>query len=162
MWRQCLPPGQSAVRGKMAGLIIMYIFHVLIHALNAHMIHTNLNTIFNTPIEQSPTETVYMKYYLEQNLTDTHTCMHTHTHTYTYSHVHAHTNTHTLTHAHTHERTCTHTHTHTHELSKRDISCRQMRQITFTWQLESSRAVIHSFLTHSKQALCEQGGHLCI
>ena len=31
-------------------IIIMYIYHALINALSAHMIHINLNMIFNTHI----------------------------------------------------------------------------------------------------------------
>ena len=43
--------------------IIMYIWHVLINALGAHMIHINLNMIFYTHVEHSPTKTIYIKYY---------------------------------------------------------------------------------------------------
>ena len=35
-------------------LIIMYIYHALINALGAHMIHINLNIIFYTHVEHSP------------------------------------------------------------------------------------------------------------
>ena len=35
----------------------MYIYHALINALNAHMIHINLNMIFYTHVEHSPTIT---------------------------------------------------------------------------------------------------------
>ena len=38
-------------------IIIMYIYHVLINALSAHMIHINLNMIFCTHIEHCPTKT---------------------------------------------------------------------------------------------------------
>ena len=45
-------------------IIIMYIYHVLINTLNAHrMIHINLNMIFHTHVEHSPTKTIYIKYY---------------------------------------------------------------------------------------------------
>ena len=44
-------------------IIIMYIYHVLINAMSAHMIHVNLNMIFYTPREHSPTKTIYIKYY---------------------------------------------------------------------------------------------------
>ena len=37
-------------------IIIMYIYHVLINALSAHLIHINLNMIFYTHIEHSPTK----------------------------------------------------------------------------------------------------------
>ena len=46
-------------------IIIMYIYHALINALSNHMIHTNLNTIFRTHTERSPTKTVYLRYYME-------------------------------------------------------------------------------------------------
>ena len=41
----------------------MYIYHVLINALSAHMIHIDLNMIFYTHIVHSPTKTIYIKYY---------------------------------------------------------------------------------------------------
>ena len=47
-------------------IIIMYIYHVLINALSAHMIHINLNMIFYTHVKHSPTKTIYIKYYLKQ------------------------------------------------------------------------------------------------
>ena len=37
-------------------IIIMYIYHALINALSAHMIHINLNMIFYTHVEHSPTK----------------------------------------------------------------------------------------------------------
>ena len=43
----------------------MYIYHALINALSAHMIHINLNMIFYTHVKHSPTKTIYIKYYLE-------------------------------------------------------------------------------------------------
>ena len=46
-------------------IIIMYIYHALINALSAHMIYINLNMIFYTHVEHSPTETIYIKYYLK-------------------------------------------------------------------------------------------------
>ena len=68
-------------------IIIMYVYHVLINALSAHTIHINLNTIFYTHIDDSPTKTIYIRYYM-----DTHTCMHACTHPHT--HVHAWTRAH--------------------------------------------------------------------
>ena len=53
-------------------IIIMYIYHALINTLSAHMIHINLNLIFYTHVEHSPTKTIYIKYYSEK-LTHTHT-----------------------------------------------------------------------------------------
>ena len=44
----------------------MYIYHALINALSAHMIHINLN-IFYTNVEHSPTKTIYIKYYKNNN-----------------------------------------------------------------------------------------------
>ena len=41
-------------------IIIMYIYHGLINALSAHMIHINLNMIFYTHVDHSPTKTIYM------------------------------------------------------------------------------------------------------
>ena len=44
-------------------MIIMNIYHALINALSAHMIHINLDMIFYTHVEHSPTKTIYIKYY---------------------------------------------------------------------------------------------------
>ena len=44
-------------------IIIMYIYHALINALSARMIHINLNMIFYIHVEHSPTKTIYIKYY---------------------------------------------------------------------------------------------------
>ena len=41
----------------------MYIYHALINALSTHIIHINLNMIFYTHVEHSPTKTVYIKCY---------------------------------------------------------------------------------------------------
>ena len=46
----------------------MYIYHALIDSLNAHMIHINLNMIFYTHVEHSPTQTVYIKYHNYKNI----------------------------------------------------------------------------------------------
>ena len=56
-------------------IIIMYIYHALINALSAPLIHINLNMIFYTHVEHSPTKTIYIKYYRKQNKTalQTHT-----------------------------------------------------------------------------------------
>ena len=51
--------------GLMIIIIIMYIYHALINALSAHMIHINLNMIFYTHVKHSPTKTIYIKYYLK-------------------------------------------------------------------------------------------------
>ena len=44
----------------------MCIYHALIDALSAHMIHINLNRILYTHVEHSPTKTIYVKYYTEK------------------------------------------------------------------------------------------------
>ena len=66
----------------------MYIYHVLINALSAHMIHINLNIIFYTHVEHSPTKTIYIKLYGEKRERKTRT-----THTRTHARTHAHTHT---------------------------------------------------------------------
>ena len=59
----------------------MYVYHALIYALNAHMIHINLNTLFYTHIEHSPTKTIYIRYYMETpTYPPTPPPPHTHTH----------------------------------------------------------------------------------
>ena len=67
----------------------MYIYHAFINALSAHMIHININMIFYTHAEHSPTKTVYIKYYTK---TKTKQKMH---HTHTHARTHARTHTHT-------------------------------------------------------------------
>ena len=65
-------------------IIMMHIYHALINALSAHMIHINLNMVFYTHVEHSPTKTIYIKYYTQQttkNALQTHAHTHTHTHT---------------------------------------------------------------------------------
>ena len=58
-------------------IIIMYIYHALINALSTHMIHVNLNMIFYTHVEHSPTNFFYIKYYKKiikrKRTTNTHT-----------------------------------------------------------------------------------------
>ena len=44
----------------------MYIYHALINALRAHMIHINLNMIFYTHVEHSPTKTTHTKHHTER------------------------------------------------------------------------------------------------
>ena len=65
-------------------IIIMYIYHALINALSAHMIHINLNMIFYTHVEHSPTKTIYIRHYKNKNTHYKHT--HTHTHIYKLNH----------------------------------------------------------------------------
>ena len=50
----------SALPNGIIIIIIMYIYHALINALSAHMIHINLNMIFYTHVEHSPTKTIYI------------------------------------------------------------------------------------------------------
>ena len=73
----------------------MYIYHALINALSAHMIHINLNTIIILYTCRAPTKTIYIRYYMET---------HTHTHAGTHARTHVHARTHTHTHARTHIR----------------------------------------------------------
>ena len=44
-------------------IIIMYIYHALINALSAHMIHINLNMIFYTHAGQSYQNNLHKVYY---------------------------------------------------------------------------------------------------
>ena len=65
-------------------IIIMYIYHAIINALSAHVIHINLNMIFYTHVEHSSTKTIYVKYYkkyIKTTKCTTNTRAHTHTHT---------------------------------------------------------------------------------
>ena len=103
-------------------IIIMYIYHAVLNALSAHMVHINLNMIFYTHVEHSPTKTIYIQYYTKNkknkkttttHYKHTHTRTHARTHARTHTHTHTHTHTKTRTHARTHARTHTHTHTHT-------------------------------------------------
>ena len=77
----------------------MCIYHVLINALSAHMIHVNLNMMLYTHVEHSPIKTIYIKYY-----TETHTHPHAHMHACTHARTRTHARTHTHTHKHTHTR----------------------------------------------------------
>ena len=54
----------DVVMVKLRIIIIMYIYHALIKALNAHMIHINLNMIFYTHVEHSATKAIDIKYYI--------------------------------------------------------------------------------------------------
>ena len=49
-------------------IIIMYIYHALINALSVHMIYINLNMIFYTHVEHSPTKTIYIKFYIKNKI----------------------------------------------------------------------------------------------
>ena len=97
--------------------IITYIYHALIKVLSAHMIHINLNTIFYTHVEQSPTKTIYLKIIYG----NTYTYARTHTRTHAHTHTHTHTHTHARTRTHTHARTHALTHTHTLTVAKLGI-----------------------------------------
>ena len=49
----------------------MYIYHALINALSAHVIHINLNMIFYTHVKHSPTKTTHTKQDTERPLPQT-------------------------------------------------------------------------------------------
>ena len=66
-------------------IIIMYIYHALINALSAHMIHINLNMIFYTHVKHSPTKTIYIEYYKNIKIKN---ALQTHTHTHTHTQIH--------------------------------------------------------------------------
>jgi len=74
----------------------MYIYHALINALSAHMIRMNLNMVFYTHVEHSPTKTIYIKYSTKAKTKQTKKTHYKHTHT------HAHARTPASTHARTH------------------------------------------------------------
>ena len=80
-------------------IIIIYIFNALINALSAHMIHINLNMIFYTHVEHSPTKTICIKYYTKTKQNKN--ALHTHARTHARTHAHTHARTHARTHAHT-------------------------------------------------------------
>ena len=66
MWHACLSSNAASDFSSILFLIIiiiiiMYIYHALINALSAHMIHINLNMIFYTHVEHSPTKTTHTK-----------------------------------------------------------------------------------------------------
>ena len=74
---RALTRGQSVYGGIVASkvhhckfyYVIIIIYHALINALSSHMIHINLNTIFYSHVEHSPTKTICIKYYMEiQNI----------------------------------------------------------------------------------------------
>ena len=46
-------------------IIMTYNYHALINALSAHIIHINLNRIFYTQVEHSPTTTTHTKHHTE-------------------------------------------------------------------------------------------------
>ena len=54
--------------GLAALIIIMYIYDAPINALSAHIIHINLNTIFYTHVEDSPTKTIDITYYMQTRI----------------------------------------------------------------------------------------------
>ena len=47
----------SANKENVLTKIIMYIYHALVNTLSTHVIHINLNMIFYTHVEHSPTKT---------------------------------------------------------------------------------------------------------
>ena len=59
----------------------MYIYHALINALSAHIIHVHLNMILYPDVEHNPTKIIYIKCYTEKQTLPGH-ALHTHTHTH--------------------------------------------------------------------------------
>ena len=49
-------------------IVIIYTYYALINALSAHIIHINLNTIFYTHVEDSPTKTIDITYYMQTRI----------------------------------------------------------------------------------------------
>ena len=73
IWRASLVPqavlflilqGFTAENHMTNTIITKYIYHALIEALSAHVIHINLSTIFYTHVQHSPTNAIYRKYYV--------------------------------------------------------------------------------------------------
>ena len=58
----------------------MYIYHALINALDAHMLHIKLNMMFYTHVKHSPTKTIYIKYLFIFNFKKIKNALQTHTH----------------------------------------------------------------------------------
>ena len=85
---------ETECRKKRKIIIIMYIYHALINALSAHMIHINLNMIYYTHVEHSPTKTVYIKYYKNKQKTTHYTHTYTHTHPRARARARSHKHTH--------------------------------------------------------------------
>ena len=71
----------SANKENVLTKIIMYIYHALVNTLSTHVIHINLNMIFYTHVEHSPTKTTWSFCFFKYALP-------THTHTPTYTHPH--------------------------------------------------------------------------
>ena len=116
----------------------MYIYHALINALSAHMIHINLNMILPAPAHPAPPlhppsddESVYSGDSWDRlPSTHTHACTHTHTHTtHERTHIHKHT-----THIRTHYTTQHCTHTHIHPVIKRRQVDRCIQCTCWLWQ----------------------------
>ena len=65
---QCVWTCQKTVTSKERPecITIMYIYHALINALSAYMIHINLNMIFYTHVEHSSTQTTHTKHHMER------------------------------------------------------------------------------------------------
>ena len=51
-----------------------YIYHAIINALSAHMMHINLDMIFYTHVEHSPTKTIYIYKKKAKHHTHTNDC----------------------------------------------------------------------------------------
>ena len=75
--------GNMLIMIMMMMIIIMYIYHALINAPSSHIIYINLNMIFCTHVEHSPTKTIHIKYYTDKQTYALHPPPSTYTHTMT-------------------------------------------------------------------------------
>ena len=109
-------------------LIIMYIYSALINALSAYIIHVNLNMIFYTNVEHSPTKTIYIKYYTEKQTNMLHTRAHTHTHTHRQTAIQMCTTQICIIH-----QTCAHARPHLHAQTHTHNDCSRNCLLILVW-----------------------------
>ena len=110
-------PHRRLVEGGEGEIMIMYIHRVLIDAQSAHLIHINVKTVLYAHVDGSPTNAIYVKYYMKQIKvnamnsnhlripnTDLYARTHACTHALTYITTHTHARTHARARTHTHAR----------------------------------------------------------
>ena len=95
-------------------IIIMCIYRALINALSIHMIHVNLNVIFYTHVEHSPTKTIKVVYTQKTTKNNNNNNKKQQQKTKTKNNKNRTTHIHTHTHTHPHTHAPAHSHTHTH------------------------------------------------